>query len=255
MEELFQMTGKFLRAQKGMKSHSERPLGFGMGLLLSMVIKLLNLLALFYKAPITIMKRPYSIFISTALVFSLFLLGFGPSKNSNPLKRSESFSGRQILLDSNYGKLPLAFEPNQGQTDPQVKFLARGGGYNLFVTSQEAVLLFKKSKALSRSSPEKGLRLKGSPVPTPDITAPTVLRLKLEGAQADPVFEPLGQLPGISNYFIGKDPTYWHKNIPQYSKVAVRALYPGVDMVYYGNQGKLEYDFVVQPERTPRPFV
>ncbi|HEY5037666.1 MAG TPA: hypothetical protein VIJ93_01185, partial [bacterium] len=109
----------------------------------------------------------------------------------------------------------------------------------------------KKPKALSRDFPGKGFRAKDSLFPTAVTTPPTVLRLKPEGAQANPTFENLEQLPGISNYFIGKDPAQWHTNIPQYSKVAVRGLYPGVDMVYYGNQGKLEYDFVVQPGADP----
>jgi len=70
--------------------------------------------------------------------------------------------------------------------------------------------------------------------------------LKLEGARSDTTFESSDQLPGVSNYFVGKDRSKWRKNIPQYAKVTAKGLYPGVDMVYYGNQGKLEYDFVVQ---------
>ena len=156
-----------------------------------------------------------------------------------------------IQLQQGYGKLPLGFEPNEGQADPQVQFLARGSGYTLFVTAQEAVLSLKKPNALSRPLPGKGFHSKILPIPIPDTTAPTVLRLSLEGAQTNPAFETLEQLPGISNYFIGKDPAHWHTRIPQYSKVAARGLYPGVDMVYYGNQGKLEYDFVVQPGADP----
>jgi len=67
------------------------------------------------------------------------------------------------------------------------------------------------------------------------------------GAQPAPAFEALEKLPGISNYFIGKDPSGWHTNVPQYSRVVMKDLYPGVDMAYYGNQGKLEYDFQVKP--------
>src|ERR1019366_3396418 len=79
-----------------------------------------------------------------------------------------------------------------------------------------------------------------------ETTPPTVLRLKMEGAKANPDFESLEPLPGISNYFIGNDPFQWHTNIHQYSRVMLHSIYPGIDMVYYGNQGKLEYDFIVK---------
>jgi hypothetical protein len=60
------------------------------------------------------------------------------------------------------------------------------------------------------------------------------------------------ELPGKSNYFIGNDPTKWRTNVPNYAKVKYANVYPGVDLVYYGNQGQLEYDFVVQPGADPR---
>ncbi len=190
-----------------------------------------------------LMKSRRPIVLFSVLAFPFFLLGFGPSLSKN----SPPPLGRQLRLNPDYGKLPLAFEPNQGQTDPQVKFLARGSGYVLFVTSQEVVLSLKNPQPLPNRLAHKGFA-----VPTPDPKPPTVLRLKLEGAQANPAFEPLEQLPGISNYFIGKDPAQWHANIPQYSKVAAHDVYPGVDMVYYGNQGRLEYDFQVKPGADPR---
>jgi hypothetical protein len=52
---------------------------------------------------------------------------------------------KRIELNQAYGKLPLSFEGNQGQTDPQVKFLSRGNGYSLFLTPTEAVLVLKNS--------------------------------------------------------------------------------------------------------------
>ena len=187
-----------------------------------------------------------SSFIPFFLVLGTLLFLFGFGSNQAPIN-----SRQQIQPNSSYSKLPLAFEPNQGQADPSVKFLARGSGYTLFVTSQEAVLSLKKPHVSSRPMPGKGPRSKISTAPTPDNSPPNILRLKVEGAQAYPASEGLEQLPGISNYFIGNDPEKWRTNIPQYSRIAMRGLYPGVDMVYYGNQGKLEYDFVVQPGTDP----
>jgi hypothetical protein len=131
-----------------------------------------------------------------------------------------------------YGRLPLAFEANHGQSAPQVKFVSRGAGYNLFLTSTEAVLTLHS--AVSHQH-----------------LASAVLRMRLVGANAKT--EALGQdeLPGKSNYFIGNDPKRWRSDVHQYAKVRYANVYPGVDLIYYGNQRELEYDFVLQPGANP----
>ncbi len=81
----------------------------------------------------------------------------------------------------------------------------------------------------------------------------SVLRMKLEGANTNPQITGLEELPGKSNYFIGNDPRQWRTDIPTYAKVKYEAIYPGVDLVYYGTQGRqLEYDFVVAAGADPR---
>ena len=176
---------------------------------------------------------------------------FSPFKNLSGKTPARPASSQPLHQVADFGNLPLAFEPNQGQTAPQVQFLSRGRGYILFITPQGAVLSLKKPRARPQKFTAKGSRRGPQALPTPDNSAPTVLRLEMEGAQAGVKFESQEKLPGVSNYFIGKDPSKWIKGVPQYSKVAAQGLYPGVDMVYYGNQGKLEYDFVVQPGTDP----
>ena len=145
---------------------------------------------------------------------------------------------------ASYGRLPLAFEANTGQTDPRVLFLSRGQGYTLFLTADEAVL--------SLTPPTRRMG-KGEAVPIDGDTAAQarVLRLKLLGANTAPQATGLDQLPGKSNYFIGNDPSGWRTGVPTYGKVAFDAVYPGIDLVYYGNQRQLEYDFVVAPGADP----
>src|SRR5579872_3008763 len=119
-----------------------------------------------------------------------------------------------------YGRLALVFEPNQGQTDSKVKFLARTREGALFLTEREAVFA-------SRGA------------------APVRMRLAHAGKpKAIRGLEPTG---GISNYFIGNDPAQWRTNIPQYRRVEYQSVYAGVDLVYYGNPQKLEYDLIVAP--------
>ncbi len=135
---------------------------------------------------------------------------------------------RQGLIDA-YGKLPLSFEVNRGQTDREVKFLTRGGGYTLFLTAREAVL---------------------SLGPTPQ-SAGHVLRMRLAGSGGQARAEGLEPLPGKINYYLGKDSRRWLEGVATYAKVRYENVYPGIDLLYYGAQGRLEYDFVVKPGADP----
>ena len=148
-------------------------------------------------------------------------------------------------VQSSYGHLPLSFEANQGQTDRQVKFLSRGQGYNLFLTSTEAVLaLANQDRALVKASEVEDSR-------SSKETRQAVLRMGLVGANPAPTISGLDALPGKANYFIGNDPRHWRTNVPTYVKVQYRDVYPGVDLVFYGNQRQLEYDFIVAPGVDP----
>src|SRR5437899_1232662 len=75
--------------------------------------------------------------------------------------------------------------------------------------------------------------------------------MKLLGANLAAKVTALDELPGKANYFIGNDPKKWRTDVPTYAKVKYEGVYPGIDLVYYGNQGKLEYDFVVTPGSNP----
>src|SRR3989475_9759201 len=150
-----------------------------------------------------------------------------------------------------YGKLPLHFEANRGQTHEDVRFLARGPGYSLYLTAGEAVLVLTKpnpdTKRDAHSTPERlNTQARGTPV---------VVRMSLVGAAPKPLVSGLDELPGKANYLIGKDPAKWRTNVPTYAKVHYRAVYPGIDLVYYGNQRQLEYDFVVSPGADPERIV
>jgi hypothetical protein len=147
--------------------------------------------------------------------------------------------------------LPLHFEANQGQTHQDVRFLARGPGYSLYLTAGEAVLVLTKpnpdAKRDAHSTPER--------LNTQAREAPVVVRMSLVGAAPKPRVSGLGELPGKANYFIGNDPAKWRTNVPTYAKVHYRGVYPGIDLVYYGNQRQLEYDFVVAPGADPERIV
>ena len=154
----------------------------------------------------------------------------------------------QAQVKEAYGKLPLSFEANQGQTDARVKFLARGGGYSLFLTSEEVVLILNGSRVPGGEAPPED----NQPASKPRPPTPAVLRMQLVGANPAASVVGVDELPGESHYFIGNDPQQWHTDIAHYGKVTYEGVYPGVDLVYYGNQRQLEYDFVVGAGADPR---
>jgi uncharacterized repeat protein (TIGR01451 family) len=118
-----------------------------------------------------------------------------------------------------FGQLPLSFEVNQGQADSRVRFLARGQGYGIFLTDNGAAF-----------------SLGGS-----------ALHMRLHDAATSPRVTGVDQLPGKVNYLVGNKSSDWRTNIPTYERVRYEQIYDGIDLVYYGNQRQLEYDFVIAP--------
>lgn len=176
-------------------------------------------------------------------VVCLLILPSLPSRACTA-RRDPSHSERgQLRLAADYGAVPLSFEPNQGQIDPQVQFVSRGSGYSLFLSPAQAVMV------LNQRSAQPQELTSGSVDASVDST---VLRMQLVGANRTAALIGLNQLPGKSNYFIGNDPSRWRTNIPTYAKVRYKSVYPGVDLIFYGNRRQLEFDFVVFPGADPK---
>ena len=172
----------------------------------------------------------------------------GGDKNSGGVEAQN-----KARLQESYSKLPLSFEANQGQSDSKVKFISRGSGYTLFFTDTEAVLTLKKADPDATKPNPKGMRdpLNLGKEPRHEKVEYTALRMKLEGANTKSIISGLAELPGKVNYFIGNDPAQWHTNIPTYAKVQFSEVYPGINLVYYGNKRQLEYDLIVGPGADP----
>ena len=148
------------------------------------------------------------------------------------------------LLES-YGKLPLRFEANQGQVDEDVKFLSRGKGYTMFLTSGGAVMALRAPGKVNKQSADVRETEPGSRERGMESGRSAVLRMNLVGANRVTRVAGGEELPGKSNYFIGNDPSQWRIDVPSYDRVKYESVYPGVDLVYYGHQGELESDFLV----------
>ena len=133
----------------------------------------------------------------------------------------------QARASAAYGQLPLSFEANQGQTDATVNFLSRGSGYTLFLTPGEAVLSLGAGQGND------------------------VVRMRIVGADPNAQSAGLEAQAGRTSYLLGDDSSQWHTEVANYGKVEYQDVYSGIDLVYYGNQRRLEYDFVVAPGADP----
>ena len=174
----------------------------------------------------------------------------------------------QQRVEAAIAKSPLRFEANQGQTDPEVQFVSRGPGYALFLTPTSAVIrtekradglrllragALKPQKCWMASClplPGRGNAAHGAGRPAPRESG-SVLRLKLVGANPSTRMRGLARLPASSNYFIGNDPVRWRTRVPSYAQVRYEQVYPGIDLLFYGNPSQLEFDFQLAPGANP----
>jgi len=168
----------------------------------------------------------------------------GQSTSPGSESRSKGATRRLTSVSRSYGNLPLSFEVNQGQADPQVRFLSRGSGYSLFLTGGETVLALPRLKSADAKEGPAKIDLRKHPA---SLASADVVRMRLLGGKPDAEVTGESELPGKANHFIGSDPSRWRRDVPTFAKVRYAGVYPGIDAVYYGNQHQLEYDLEVAP--------
>jgi uncharacterized repeat protein (TIGR01451 family) len=191
---------------------------------------------------------PLAGLLALALWSSAAIPPIGPAAASEPTGAMRS----RVLAA--FGELPLHFEPNLGQADPQAEYLARGSGYTAFLTADGPVLALRPPARPTAGSRDRGGRASelGAERAMPSAGAGgSVLRLQLVGANPAPVATGRDEQPSKAHYLVGSDPAGWRTDVPTYARVHYHAVYPGVDIVYYGSQHELEYDFVVAPGADP----
>jgi Beta-propeller repeat len=172
---------------------------------------------------------------------------------NSPANSAHSQPTNQLQVSAAYNSLPLYFEANRGQTEPQVKFVSRGSGYTLFLTPRGETVLVLRKPSPKRDLLKPAALVSMPAVLNPDaVGPPAIVRMKLVGGNPRPRVEALDELSGKANYLIGNDRKKWRTNVPLYGKVRYREVYPGVDLVYYGNQRQVEHDFIVAPGADPR---
>jgi len=126
-------------------------------------------------------------------------------------------------------KPPMIFEPNHGRLNQAIDYFTTGKGYTLHLSQSSATLMLRQ----------------------PGSTESQAVSIDFVDANEHPASTPSDELNSKSHYFIGNDPEKWRRNISHYASIRYEAVYPGIDVVYYGKQGELEYDFIVSPGADP----
>ena len=177
---------------------------------------------------------------SISLSVFIFVLAIGATALRQAPKAQASMEGGRVEeMKRAYGRLPMNFEANRGQAAEEVRFLARGHGYQVFLTDAEAVLRLQAGEAAPGEAGDGETPRQGQ------------LRFRVEGGSSSGRLTGRQELRTKSNYLIGNDPAAWRTEIPNYGRVELAEVYPGIDLAYYGTQQALEYDFILRPGADP----
>jgi hypothetical protein len=170
-------------------------------------------------------------------LLALVIVAFTSLAVGHPvMRKSESNRAHRF----NY---PIAFESNVGKTRPEVKFISRQLNYQVLLTSTSDAIFSFSGIPQAKRDPQTAWRA--------SLSRMDSLLLHLDGTNPIAYSEGRKALPAYSNYLIGNDPRKWRTHVPQFAEVWTPAAYPGIDLVYYGNEGQLEYDFIVAPGANP----
>jgi hypothetical protein len=194
--------------------------------------------------------------ITSVMLFMFFTVMVSRAQQPAPAS-SRIAPATSSQARSSYGNLPLMFEANRGQSDSQVKFLSRGSGYSLFLTAGGMVLALQPLATTASSDfAQTILSLPSHPKLSPirqqeklvqQHQQSTTVTINLVGAMRNPTIVGEEPLATRVNYFIGRDPSQWLLNVPAFGRIRYRNLYPGIDLVYYGSNHRVEYDFDLAP--------
>jgi fibronectin type 3 domain-containing protein/photosystem II stability/assembly factor-like uncharacterized protein len=195
------------------------------------------------------------LFLLCSLVTLITLVGFvtlasGPSRGGVHLSGKPDIASTNFEL--NYRKAPLQFEINHGQFNEEVRFFVRGSVYNLFLTTHEIILVSHPTPPSdkNRFTREKSEPGRERPEWKGQIES-SVIRIRFVGVNQESQLRGLEEKTSRVNYLYGSNPSKWHYGVPTYARVRYEAIYPGIDLVFYGNDGHLEYDIVVSPGGDP----
>ncbi len=185
------------------------------------------------------MKKPVAFVVGLVCIAILA----GSAFASGTSKSQVSGAPPALKPDADFGKIPLYFIPNRGQTDSRALFSARAEGFTLWAT-RDGLLFDQRGHGTRAVSP-------GAYGPEQLCSRGMVTSLMFLGSQPDVEVSAEDETPHRANFFLGGDPERWRTDVPTTSAIRYRSLYPGIDLKVYGVGRQVEYDWVVAPGADP----
>jgi len=183
-------------------------------------------------------RSSLAIFIPFLAILLFALLGTqalgveAPIQGVLPKVREADGKTDQAKIQADIAELPISFIANAGQVDTNVEFMVKAGTQTIFFTPQEVV--FTASEKTENEDPQS-----------------SAVRLRFTGGSGEVKIEATQPLPGVANFFLGNDPENWQTDVATYATITYHDLYPGIDLIYSGKQGRLKSEFVVSPGADP----
>src|SRR5262245_54992850 len=187
-------------------------------------------------------SKPATLSLTIAFLIVLLLGNFSQTKPNLTVARltnTEENNAMKAVIADGQIHLPLGFEANRGQAPDDIKFVGRASASSFLFKQNEVLLSIHNRASQKSSSPSRA-----------SVTSAKVV-MKVEGANLHPDIAGKEPRDTRANYFIGNDPSKWVRGVDTYSSVTYSSIYPGIDLLFYGNQNQLEYDFNVAPGAKP----
>jgi outer membrane protein assembly factor BamB/plastocyanin len=189
--------------------------------------------------------RSLAIGVAVVAVAQLFAPTAVARAAPGPLASKPAGSNRRDQVLSDYGKLPIAFQPNVGQAAAGISYLARGNGFGLALSPGGLTMTFRPQASVPSPPSGRAHYVHSNPADA------AVVRVAFPGADSGPTLVAGDKLPGTVNYLLGPNRKSWHQNVPTYGRVTYQALYPGIDLEFSGAGGKLEYIYTLAAGSDP----
>lgn len=200
-------------------------------------------------------RRKRAAYLRVGLAVGVFILmgmltaliaAIHPSESASVDNKTNKDSKRKTAAMATYSKLPIAFEPNRGQSDKNVRFLAHAPGGLFYFCSDEIVVSLRKTAGFNSRSGELAVPPQGRATTPRDI-----VRMHFMEPNARPTMQGQELLPGKINYLLGNDSASWHTDLPTYAAISYHELYPGTTLTYKGTGGQLEGTYTIEPGGDP----
>ena len=187
-------------------------------------------------------KAPIAVFLLVTLGIAL---AFAIAGAVSRFQRGANDSARAEIRGVATAALPLRFEPVASLAGPARRYVAHGADYTIALDRGGVGIVLAPAGRIRSSCPRRALSIRNQ------RAHPEIIAMRLLGASPGAMLAPSGAPAGRVNYLLGSDRSRWRFGVPAYAKIVERDVWPGIDLIYYGAGGRLEFNLAITPRAHP----